>query len=137
MSSLWYHDHHLDFTAQNVYKGMFGCYNLFDDKDTGDGTGLRLPHGEFDVPIFFNDFLFDQNCQLVFDLFNLDGILGDRFCANGAIQPFLDVKKCRYRFRLYVRARRAGMSSRCMTAANFCRSGRSAATAICCRRRSR
>ena len=101
MSSLWYHDHHLDFTAQNVYKGMFGCYTLFDDKDTGDGTGLRLPHGEFDVPIFFNDSLFDSTCQQVFDLFNLDGILGDRFLANGAIQPFFDVKKCRYRFRLY------------------------------------
>jgi Multicopper oxidase len=26
LGSLWYHDHHLDFTAQNVYKGMFGCY---------------------------------------------------------------------------------------------------------------
>ena len=101
LGSLWYHDHHLDFTAQNVYKGMFGCYNLFDDLDTGDGTGLRLPHGEFDVPIFFHDVLFDKNCQTVFDLFNLDGILGDRFLANGAIQPFLNVKKCRYRFRLY------------------------------------
>ncbi len=101
LGSLWYHDHHLDFTAQNVYKGMFGCYNLFDELDTGDGTGLRLPHDDFDVPIMFNDFLFDQDCQTVFDLFNLDGILGDRFAANGAIQPKLEVEKRRYRFRLY------------------------------------
>jgi FtsP/CotA-like multicopper oxidase with cupredoxin domain len=102
LSSLWYHDHHLDFTSQNVYKGMFGCYNLFDSKDTGnETTGLRLPSGAYDIPIFFNDFIFDQNCQTVFDLFNLDGILGDRFCANGAIQPFLNVSKRRYRFRLY------------------------------------
>lgn len=101
LGSLWYHDHHLDFTAQNVYKGMFGCYNLFDELDTGDGTGLRLPHGDYDIPIFFNDFLFDSTCQTVFDLFNLDGILGDRFTANGVIQPYLNVKKRRYRFRLY------------------------------------
>ena len=102
LSSLWYHDHHLDYTAQNVYKGMFGCYNLFDDKDTGvEGTGLSLPAGDYDVPIFFSDPLFDQNCQLVYDLFNLDGILGDRFCANGVIQPFLNVDRRRYRFRLY------------------------------------
>jgi FtsP/CotA-like multicopper oxidase with cupredoxin domain len=101
LGSLWYHDHHLDFTAQNVYKGMFGCYNLFDDKDTGTGFGLGLPYGEFDIPIFFHDMLLDKNCQTVFDLFDLDGILGDRFAANGAIQPFLNVKKCRYRFRLY------------------------------------
>ena len=64
---------------------------LFDDKDTGDETtGLRLPSGDYDVPIFFNDFLFDPNCQQVFDLFDLDGILGDRFCANGAIQPYFE-----------------------------------------------
>ncbi|HET7880694.1 MAG TPA: multicopper oxidase domain-containing protein [Acetobacteraceae bacterium] len=101
LSSLWYHDHHLDFTAQNVYKGMFGCYNLFDSLDSGDGNGLHLPHGDYDVPIFFNDFLFDSHCQQVFDLFNLDGILGDRFCANGVIQPHFDVEQKRYRLRLY------------------------------------
>lgn len=102
LSSLWYHDHHLDFTAQNVYKGMFGCYNLFDDKDTGDeGSGLHLPSGKYDVPIFFSDIIVDRDCQPVFDLFNLDGILGDRMCANGAIQPKLSVDKRRYRFRLY------------------------------------
>lgn len=102
LSSLWYHDHHLEYTAQNVYKGMFGCYNLFDDRDTGDeGSGFRLPSGQYDIPIFFNDFLFDQDFQLVFDLFDLDGILGDKFSANGAIQPFLNVDKRRYRLRLY------------------------------------
>jgi FtsP/CotA-like multicopper oxidase with cupredoxin domain len=102
LGSLWYHDHHIDFTAQNVYKGMFGVYTLFDFKDTGDETtGLRLPSGAYDVPIVFNDFLLDADCQLVFDLFNLDGILGDRFAANGAIQPFFDVDKRRYRLRLY------------------------------------
>jgi FtsP/CotA-like multicopper oxidase with cupredoxin domain len=102
LGSLWYHDHHIDFTAQNVYKGMFGGYLLFDDQDTGnEATGLRLPSGKYDVPIFFNDFLLDDRAQLVFDLFNLDGILGDRFCANGAIQPFFNVDKRRYRLRLY------------------------------------
>lgn len=102
LSSLWYHDHHLDYTAQNVYKGMFGCYNLFDDKDTGDETkGLRLPSGKYDVPIFFSDTVFDSTCQPVFDLFNLDGILGDRFCANGVIQPSFKVDRRRYRFRFY------------------------------------
>ena len=37
----------------------------------------------------------------MFDLFNLDGILGDRFLANGVIQPYLNVQKRRYRFRIY------------------------------------
>ena len=82
---------------------MFGCYNLFDSVDTGvEGTGLNLPAGDYDVPMFFNDFVFDQNCQTVFDLFNLDGILGDKFAVNGAIQPVMHVDKRRYRFRFYV-----------------------------------
>jgi len=46
LGSLWYHDHHLDFTAQNVYKGMFGCYTLFDDLDTGDETN-RTPAAQW------------------------------------------------------------------------------------------
>jgi FtsP/CotA-like multicopper oxidase with cupredoxin domain len=37
---------------------------------------------------------------LVFDLFNLDGILGDKFLVNGVIQPFLNVEPRRYRFRM-------------------------------------
>jgi FtsP/CotA-like multicopper oxidase with cupredoxin domain len=110
LSSLWYHDHHLDFTAQNVYKGMFGPYNLFDARDNGNennanphdlNAGLGLPSGPFDIPIFFNDFVLDQDFQLVFDLFDLDGILGDTFCANGAIKPFMSVFARRYRLRLY------------------------------------
>jgi FtsP/CotA-like multicopper oxidase with cupredoxin domain len=102
LSSLWYHDHHLDFTAQNVVKGMVGVYTLFDDRDTGDeNTGLRLPSGEFDVPMMFGDFIFDKNCQMVYDLFNSDGILGDKFCVNGAIQPYFNVRNRRYRLRLY------------------------------------
>jgi hypothetical protein len=88
LSSLWYHDHHIDFTAQNVYKGMFGPYVLFDARATGNenvsnphdpNSNIGLPSGAFDIPIFFNDFLLDKDCQLVFDLFNLDGILGDTF----------------------------------------------------------
>jgi FtsP/CotA-like multicopper oxidase with cupredoxin domain len=110
MSSLWYHDHHVDFTAQNVYKGMFGPYVLFDARDTGNenvanphdpNSNIGLPSGAFDIPIFFNDFVLDKDFQLVFDLFNLDGILGDTFCANGAIKPKLSVLARRYRLRLY------------------------------------
>ena len=36
----------------------------------------------------------------MFDLFNLDGILGDKFLVNGKIQPFFNVQPRRYRFRL-------------------------------------
>lgn len=29
LSTLWYHDHRVDFTAQNTYKGLLGFYYLF------------------------------------------------------------------------------------------------------------
>ena len=103
MNTLWYHDHRLDFTAQNVYAGLAGFYLLFDDEDCGDETntnGFQLPSGEFDVPMVLGDKLFDADGQAVFDFFNLDGILGDKFTVNGAIQPFLNVKPRKYRFRI-------------------------------------
>jgi FtsP/CotA-like multicopper oxidase with cupredoxin domain len=106
MSTLWYHDHRLDFTAQNTYKGLAGFFFLFsrdpNQHDSGnEATGFRLPSfPEFDIPMMFNDRNFDADEELVFDLANRDGILGDRFLVNGRIQPFFNVKRRRYRFRL-------------------------------------
>ncbi|HEY7101524.1 MAG TPA: multicopper oxidase domain-containing protein [Mycobacteriales bacterium] len=56
----WFHDHRMDHTGSNVYKGMVGLYPIYDPKnnlDAGDETqGLRLPgvrtnhaDGTFDV----------------------------------------------------------------------------------------
>src|SRR5260221_4581312 len=103
LSTLWYHDHRVDFTSQNTYKGLLGFYLLFNQFDTGDETtGFRLPSfPQFDVPLAFADKVYDPTTgQLVFDLFNLDGILCDNFLVNGKIQPFFNVQPRRYRFRL-------------------------------------
>jgi hypothetical protein len=92
----WFHDHRFDFTAQNVYKGLVAFYTLASadiDLDTDDETtGLRLPSGDFDIPMVFGDKAFDPSTgELFFDLFNLDGILGDQYTVNGKIQPLLEV----------------------------------------------
>jgi FtsP/CotA-like multicopper oxidase with cupredoxin domain len=103
LSTLWYHDHRVDFTSQNTYKGLAGFYCLFNQFDTGnEETGFRLPSfPQFDIPLAFADKVYDpENGDLVFDLFNLDGILGDKFLVNGTIQPFFQVSPRRYRFRL-------------------------------------
>jgi len=51
----------------------------------------------------FADKVFDPRTgQLFFDLFNLDGILGDKDTVNGVIQPYLEVKRRKYRFRFLV-----------------------------------
>jgi len=103
LSTLWYHDHRVDFTSQNTYKGLVGFYLLFNQLDTGDEhTGFHLPSfPQFDVPLVFADKVYDPiSKHLVFDLFSLDGILGDKFLVNGKIQPFFQVEPRRYRFRL-------------------------------------
>ena len=109
MHTLWYHDHRIDHTAENTYKGLAGAYILFNEKDTGDeNSGFKLPSfgdgqnplTSFDIYMVFNDKVFDNRTGLLkFDLFNTDGILGDKFLVNGKIQPVLHVSPRRYRFR--------------------------------------
>jgi FtsP/CotA-like multicopper oxidase with cupredoxin domain len=75
---------------------------LFNQFDTGDeNTGFHLPSfPQFDIPMIFRDAVFDPDTgQLAFDLFNIDGILGDTFLVNGVVTPFLNVEPRRYRFR--------------------------------------
>jgi FtsP/CotA-like multicopper oxidase with cupredoxin domain len=102
-STLWFHDHRFDFTSQNVYKGLASFYTLFSDDialDTGDeSTGLRLPSGEYDIPLLFTDKVFDQSGQMFFDTFNIEGIVGDQQTVNFKIKPYLEVKRRKYRFR--------------------------------------
>jgi FtsP/CotA-like multicopper oxidase with cupredoxin domain len=105
MSTLWFHDHRFDFTAQNVYKGLAGFFLLFSAdqaQDAGDETtGLRLPSGAYDIPMMLTDKVFDPATGLLFfDRFNLNGVLGDKYAVNGKIQPYLNVYKRKYRFRI-------------------------------------
>lgn len=175
LTTLWYHDHRIDFTAANVYAGLVGFYLLHDapppegqQPQTGDldseKMGWRLPSGEHDIPLIFHDLCFaqelpaapqdalserrarrfgrgqstrwtyespqdwtdmsdpsgrrtaithagystsaergkayDPSPQLVFDGFNTDGVIGDRWTVNRRVQPLLKVKARKYRFRL-------------------------------------
>lgn len=105
LGTLFYHDHTLDFTAPNVYLGLSGFYLLFDEFDSGNEhdvnpKALRLPSGEFDYPLNFNDRRFDANGMLYFDQINPEGVLGDKVAVNGKIEPVLNVARRKYRFRL-------------------------------------
>jgi FtsP/CotA-like multicopper oxidase with cupredoxin domain len=103
-STNWYHDHAIDITAENVYRGLAGFYVYFNQLDTGnenDGPpALGLPSGEFDIGLVIQDRRFDRNGFLFYDSFDHNGFLGDKFLVNGIIQPFLKVKRRKYRFRI-------------------------------------
>jgi len=105
LTTLWYHDHMMDFTATNVYAGLSGFYLLFDEQDSGDERdpsplAFRLPSGKYDVPLLLHDVLFDQNGQCTFNRLNTDGMLGDQITVNRKIQPYFPVERRKYRFRI-------------------------------------
>src|SRR5213593_1845853 len=103
LSTMWYHDHRIDHTAENTYKGLEGFHLIFNQFDTGnETTGFRLPsYPAFDIPIILNDKLIDPSTgQICFDTFNFKGLIGDVQLANGIVQPYFNVSKRRYRFRV-------------------------------------
>jgi FtsP/CotA-like multicopper oxidase with cupredoxin domain len=113
MSTHWFHDHMFEHTAENVYKGNAAMSNIYSGLDRGnetinDGVNLRLPSGrlkdwgnlEYDVNLMLADKAWDQDGQLVFDIFDRDGFLGDAVTVNLAYKPFFNVERRKYRFRI-------------------------------------
>ncbi len=120
LTTLWYHDHRMDYTAANVYAGLDGFYLLFDETkdetgkplpadrlhDVGCETqGWQLPSGKYDIPLMLHDLLFHRESkhaapQLAFDGYNSNGVLGDQFTVNRVIRPCLQVERRKYRFRV-------------------------------------
>jgi FtsP/CotA-like multicopper oxidase with cupredoxin domain len=102
-STMWYHDHLIDHTGPNVYRGLAGMFLVFDELDADDETnwdpGLGLPSGAFDVPLALQDRVFNKAGQLMYDPLDHDGFLGDKMLVNGVIQPYLDVTQRKYRLR--------------------------------------
>jgi len=96
----WYHDHRLDRTAHNVWKGLAGMFIVDDELD----AGLPLPSGERDLALMIGDRSFDRHNQLT-DPFTdrrppADGIDGRTILVNGAHMPFHRVTPRRYRLRV-------------------------------------
>ncbi len=105
LGTLFYHDHTLDFTSPNLYRGLSGFYLLYDSLDSGNEAdptpgALRLPSGAYDYPLQFADRRFDAAGKLYYDEINPEGVLGDKVLVNGMIEPVLKVAARRYRFRL-------------------------------------
>lgn len=104
-STLWYHDYLFDFTGPNVDQGLAGFFLVFDEIDSGDENdpsplALRLPSGEFDIPLAFQDRLIAPDGALIYDPFDHNGFLGDQFLVNGAVRPKVHVQRRKYRFRM-------------------------------------
>jgi FtsP/CotA-like multicopper oxidase with cupredoxin domain len=96
----WYHDHRLDHTARNIWRGLAGMWIVDDELD----ASLPLPSGERDIPLAIADRSFDRHNQLT-DPFTGrrppgDGVLAARVLVNGAYMPHRHVTPQRHRLRL-------------------------------------
>jgi len=98
-STLWFHPHPEGKTAEQVYNGLAGLIYIEDDNSKS--LGLPNVYGENDIPLIFQDKIFDEELQLNFSAaMNDDGTIGDTSLVNGTLNPKLTVNKEKVRLRL-------------------------------------
>ena len=108
-ATLWYHDHRMDFTAPQVWRGLAGFHIVRD----GEEAALPLPEGEKDVPLMICDRSFEEDGSFLYPSLDpslrgkpgveddyMDGVLGDTILVNGVPWPVLEVSNTKYRFRI-------------------------------------
>ncbi len=93
--TLWYHDHGVHHTAQNVYSGLVAQYHLHNPWEKE-----NLPQGRYDVPLVVSDAMFAKDGNLAYMDRDHSGLWGDVILVNGVPWPYHEVERRFYRFRL-------------------------------------
>jgi spore coat protein A, manganese oxidase len=94
--TLWYHDHGVHHTAENVYMGLAAQYHITDDVE----RALKIPKGRYDVPLIIGDAKFAQDGSLLWDDDDHNSLFGDVIIVNGKPWPTMKVERRKYRFRI-------------------------------------
>ena len=108
-ATLWYHDHRMDFSGPQVYRGLAGFHIIRDDEE----DALPLPKDQKDVQLMICDRSFGEDGSFIYPARDpslqskpgvkehyMDGVLGDAILVNGVLWPFMEVSNTRYRFRI-------------------------------------
>ncbi len=108
-SMLWYHDHRMDFTGPQVWRGLAGMYLIRDDEE----LNSPLPLGDFELPLHICDRSFERNGNFKYPSLDpelkekmgvehsfMGGVLGDVVLVNGAPWPRFAAAQTLYRLRL-------------------------------------
>lgn len=96
----WFHPHTFEKTGEQVYKGLAGLF-IVDDKNS---ESLDIPknYGVNDIPLILQDRRFNKDGSFSYktQMIDNDGMLGDKFLVNGVINPYLEIKENKIRFRI-------------------------------------
>jgi spore coat protein A len=98
-ATLWYHDHRMDYTGPQVWRGLVGMYIIRDEEE----SKIPLPRGDREIPLIICDRSFDYDASFLYPPNRheyMGGVLGDVVLVNGAPWPRLEVANVRYRFRI-------------------------------------
>jgi len=108
-ATLWYHDHRMDFTGPQIWRGLAGFHIVHDDVE----DALPLPMDNRDVPLMLCDRSFGEDGSFLYPSLDpslqgkpgvkgnyMEGVLGDAILVNGVPWPFMEVSNTRYRFRI-------------------------------------
>jgi spore coat protein A len=101
-AALFYHDHAMGITRLNAVAGLTGMYLIRDELE----DSLRLPRGAHEIPLVLFDRSFRRDGEIYYPVSGNPGApwvseyYGSAILANGTIFPYLEVKPCKYRFRL-------------------------------------
>jgi spore coat protein A len=107
-ATLWYHDHRMDFTGPQVWRGLAGMLIVSDDEE----DALPLPRGERDLSLLICDRAFEADGSLRYPMRDMSmaspgadgdfksGLFGDVILVNGAAWPRHEVAAVRHRLRL-------------------------------------
>lgn len=100
---LWYHDHAMSVTRLNVFAGLAGAWIIRDAEE----DALRLPSGQFEVPLIIQDRNLDVDASGQFTGQLLHKVqedvmefFGPYTLVNGTIWPYHNVQARQYRFRV-------------------------------------
>jgi len=101
-ATLWYHDHALGITSQNVMAGLAGVYLLRDVDDPIGGNGpLGIPAGQpYEIPLVLQDRILKADGSIYHPAMWEPEYLGDVATVNGKAWPNLNVDRTVYRFRI-------------------------------------
>ncbi|RVX38477.1 multicopper oxidase [Nonomuraea polychroma] len=104
-ATLWYHDHRMDHTAPQVWRGLAGMALVRDAEE----DALPLPRDERELPLMICDRSFDEDGSFRYPDLRagghfgsdyMEGVEGDVILVNGAPWPVAEVTATRYRLRL-------------------------------------